>query len=541
MFPTLTDAQIARVSTCAIECRFGEHDVLYEPGDLDLPMYVVLEGVIEIIHPHERVEDAIALIGPREFTGEVNLLSDGRALVRARARTPVRAFKIEHARLHTLIQNDSELSDVLLRAFLLRRVALIETGQGDAIVIGSQSSAATTRLLAFLVQNIHPHRYLDVDRDPDVERLLGHFGVGIDDIPVLICRGERVLRHPSDAEAADCLGFNPTLAPETVHDLVICGAGPAGLASAVYAASEGLDVVIVESYAPGGQAATSSKIENYLGFPTGIAGGKLMASALAQAEKFGARLLVAKTVERLAAEERSYRLVLSGGASLRARTVILATGVEYRKLDVPGREQFEGVGIYYAATQVEAQRCPNDDVVVIGGANSAGQAASFLARTCRQVHMLVRGPNLSEHMSRYLVRRLEDTPNIFIHTRSRVTAFEGNHHLESITWHDDTTGADTRLSCRNVFSMAGADPQTDWLRDFVHVDPRGFIVTGPELSAADLVAAGWPRQRRPYLLETSRPGIFAVGDVRAAKIKRVASAVGEGSVCVQLVQQTLTE
>lgn len=541
MFPSLTDEQLARAAGCGTERRFATGEILYEPGDPDLPMFVVLEGVLEIVHPHDRLEDTVMFLGAHQFTGEVNLLSDGRALVRARAHTPLRVLQIEHARLHILIQTDPDLSDVLLRAFIARRVALIATGQGDAVVIGSQSSAATTCLLEFLVQNIHPHRYLDVDRDPDVQKLLDHFGVGVDDIPVLICRGERVLRRPSEAETADCLGFNPTLAPDTIHDLVIVGAGPAGLAAAVYAASEGLDVVVVEAHAPGGQAATSSKIENYLGFPMGISGPQLMASALAQAEKFGAKFLVAKTVERVDVEQRSYRLRLSGSACLRARSIILATGAQYRRLDVPGRDQFEGVGIYYAATQVEALRCGTDDVVVIGGANSAGQAASFLSRHCGHVHVLCRGPNLSEHMSRYLIRRIEETPNITVHPRTHVTAFEGNHRLESVTWRDDAAGTESRHAIRHVFSMAGADPQTEWLRGLVAIDSHGFIITGPDLTDENLHNTEWPRKRRPYLLETNRPGIFAVGDVRAAKIKRVASAVGEGSVCVQLVQQSLIE
>jgi thioredoxin reductase (NADPH) len=493
------------------------------------------------VHPRGSEEDIVTVHGPNEFTGEVNLLTDRRSLVRARAKGPLRVSSVAPEKFRWLIQTDPELSEIIMRAFILRRVGLLASGFGDAIVIGSRDSAATLRLQAFLVRNGHPYQYVDVDRDPDVQHLLDEFHVAVKDIPILICRGARVLRHPTDAEVADCLGFNTALAAEVVHDVVICGAGLGGLAAAVYGASEGLDVLVVEAGAPGGQAASSSKIENYLGFPTGISGQALAARAVAQAEKFGARLAVARGALRLHCEELPIRIELAGGESVRTRAVIIATGVEYRKLDVPDLARFEGVGVYYAATAIEAQRCNEEPIVIIGGANSAGQAATFLAGRSRHVHMLVRGPDLASTMSRYLIRRIEEAENITVHRRCRVVALDGGGHLEKITWHEDESGEDTTHSVRHLFSMTGASPNTRWLGGCVKVDANGFVLTGPDLVEDALKSVKWPLVRPPHLFETSRPRVFAVGDVRANSVKRVASAVGEGSVCIQLVHKVLSE
>ncbi len=340
---------------------------------------------------------------------------------------------------------------------------------------------------------------------------------------------------------AECLGFNAALEPGAVHDVVICGAGPGGLAAAVYGASEGLDVLVVEAASPGGQAASSSKIENYLGFPTGVSGQALAARALTQAEKFGARLVVARGALRLHCGEVPIRIELADGESVRARAVVIATGAEYRKLEVPELAKFEGAGVYYAATSVEAQRCTEDEVIVVGGGNSAGQAATYLARSSKHVHMLIRGPDLASSMSRYLIRRIEETPNITLQRRTSVIALAGNAHLEATTWRDEATGEQTTRPIRHLFSMAGARPNTDWLRGCVSTDAKGFVCTGTELTADMLKAQGWPLARAPYLFETSRPHVFAVGDVRANSVKRVASAVGEGSVCIQLVHKALAE
>jgi thioredoxin reductase (NADPH) len=416
----------------------------------------------------------------------------------------------------------------------------LSEGWGDAVVIGSRDSAATLRLQAFLIRNGQPYRWVDVDKDPDVESMLDQFHVDVGDIPILICRGERVLKNPSDAEVAECLGLNPTVEPSHVFDVVICGAGPGGLAAAVYAASEGLDVMIVEAGSPGGQAGTSSKIENYLGFPTGISGQALAARAVAQAEKFGALMSVARGAARLYCDETPMRIELDDNASLRARAVIVATGARYRRLAVPDLARFEGVGVYYAATGIEAQRCGREEVIVVGGGNSAGQAVTFLARTARHVHLLIRGSDLGASMSRYLVRRIEEEPNITLHTRTEITAMFGDEHLEEVAWRDEK-GVETRHRIRHVFSMTGAAPNTEWLRGCVALDREDFVLTGSDLGADVLARERWPLRRPPFLFETSRPRVFAVGDVRADSVKRVASAVGEGSVCVQLVHKVLAE
>jgi thioredoxin reductase (NADPH) len=541
MFPALDAAQVARAAAFGREQSFEAGAVVWEQGDGDVPFYVVLEGQLEVVHPHGAAEHAVTVHSAGEFTGEMNLLFGRRTLVRGRATTPLRTVRIEPLRFQALVQTDPELSEIVMRAFILRRMGLLSEGWGDALVIGSRDSAATLQLQAFLVRNGQPCQYVDVQRDPDVEAMLAKFHVGVQDIPILICRGERVLKHPTDAEVADCLGLNPAIEPAHVFDVVVCGAGPGGLAAAVYAASEGLDVMMVEASSPGGQAASSSKIENYLGFPTGVSGQALSARAVAQAEKFGARMAIARGAVRLHCDETPLRIELEGGESLRARAVIVATGVRYRKLELADLGRFENAGVYYAATYVEAQRCVSDEVVVVGGGNSAGQAATYLARSARHVHVLIRGPDLAATMSRYLIRRIEDTPNITLHRRTRLTAMHGGAHLEEVTWRDDASGADTRTAIRHVFTMTGAAPNADWLKGCVALDEKGFILTGPELPHAALADAGWPLTRQPFLFETSRPRVFAVGDVRANSVKRVASAVGEGSVCVQLVHKVLAE
>ena len=352
----------------------------------------------------------------------------------------------------------------------------------------------------------------------------------------MICRGEAVLKNPSNQEIADCLGFNERIDQRHLRDVVIVGAGPAGLAAAVYAASEGLDALVIEASSPGGQAGSSSRIENYLGFPTGISGQELAGRAYAQAQKFGADVMIAKGAAELTCERMPYGVRLDDGATIPARTVIIATGARYRKPSLANLEQFEGAGVYYSATFMEAQLCDGDEVIVVGGANSAGQAAVFLARTARRVHLLVRSNSLSESMSRYLIRRIEETPTIQLRTRTEIVALEGNGHLERVQWRDGT-GAVTSHDIKHVFLMTGAEANTGWLNGRVTLDEKGFIKTGPDLTQEDLAAAQWPLERSPYLLETSRPGVFAVGDVRCGNIKRVASAVGEGSIAISFVHR----
>jgi thioredoxin reductase (NADPH) len=358
-------------------------------------------------------------------------------------------------------------------------------------------------------------------------------------VPVLICRGDVVLRNPSNQQIADCLGFNDAIDRTHVRDLVIVGAGPAGLAAAVYGASEGLDVLVLESDLPGGQAGSSSRIENYLGFPTGISGLDLTGRAYAQAQKFGAQVMVAKGAVKLTCARPLYTVHLEDGARIDTRALIIASGAEYRKPALSNVSQFEGAGVYYAASRMESQLCANEEVVIVGGGNSAGQAAVFLAETAKRVHLLVRKDGLADTMSRYLVRRIEEHPAITLRTRTELVALEGDRHLDRVQWRDSRTGGVETQPIRHVFMMTGAVPNTSWLDGCLALDARGFIKTGPDLSAEDLTTAGWPLARQPYLLETSRPGTFAVGDVRGGNIKRVASAVGEGSIAVAFVHQLL--
>jgi thioredoxin reductase (NADPH) len=541
MFPSLDATQIARVAAFGSEQSFAAGALVWDQGDKGVPFYIVLEGELELFHPYGDIEQSITVHHAGQFTGEMALLVGRGSLVRARAKTDLRALRVEQARFRSLVQTDAEISDVVIRAFILRRMALLSEGWGDAVLIGSQDSAGTLQLQAFLVRCGQPYRYVDVDREPYVQATLDQFHVGIEDIPILICRGERVLRRATEAEVADCLGLNPPVEATRVFDVVVCGAGPGGLAAGVYAASEGLDVMVLEASTPGGQAGSSSKIENYLGFPTGVSGQALSARAVAQAEKFGASLNVACGATRLHCDETPIRIELAGGRSIRARAVVIASGAQYRKLDVPELARFEGTGVYYAATFVEAQRCGTDEVVVVGGGNSAGQAATYVARRAGRVHILVRGAGLAKTMSRYLVRRIEETPNITLHTRTRITALAGGEHLEKVTWRDDSTGQETQRPIRHVFCMAGAKPNAEWLQGCVALDDKGFVLTGTDLTPDVLAREAWPLARAPYLFETSQPGVFAIGDVRAGSVKRVASAVGEGSVCIQLVHKVLAE
>jgi thioredoxin reductase (NADPH) len=495
----------------------------------------VLEGEIEVLAPHGATEAIITVHGRHEFTGEVTLLTGRRALVRGLARTQTRVLRLEPAQFRSIVQTDAELSEIIMRAFILRRMGLFLESVSNVVVLGSRHSATTLRLQEFLTRNGYPHRYVDVDSEPEVQALLDDFHVHVADVPVLIC-GERVLRNPSNAEVAECLGLNGPIVSDSVLDVVIVGAGPAGLAAAVYAASEGLEVLVVEATAPGGQAGTSSKIENYLGFPTGISGQALAQRALIQAEKFGARLTIARSAVDLHCDRLPYRVELEGGETVSARAIVIATGAEYRKLEIPDLDRYEGVGVYYGASYIEAQRCTAEEVIVVGGGNSAGQAATFLSQTSQHVHVLIRGPSLAASMSRYLIRRIEDTPNITLHTNTRIVALSGSVSLEEVTW--ETDGVRTVAPIRHVFSMTGAKPNTDWLRGCLQLDDKGFVVTGVDLGVGNLVTGA---TRPSYQFETSLRNVFAVGDVRAGSVKRVASSVGEGSACVQVIHRAIAE
>ena len=540
-FPKLDAAQIARLLPFGKARSAAAGEVLFDQGDSARGVFVLIEGTVEIVDPTREGEIIVTVHEAGEFTGEVDVLSGRRSLVRGRARTAAKLLEIDPRDLRRIIQTDAELSEIFLRAFLLRRTHLIAHTSGDVLLVGSSHSADTLRLKGFLTRNGHPHAYIDVDRDPGVQETLDHFEIRLGDIPVLICRGQRVLRNPSNAEAADCLGFNVPIEAGTVYDLIVVGAGPAGLAAAVYAASEGLAVLVLEANAPGGQAGSSSRIENYLGFPTGISGQDLAGRAFIQAEKFGANVAIAQVATGLNCARKPFTVECAGGGLVQGRTVLVATGAQYRKLPVPNLAQFEGNGVYYGATQVEAQLCSGEEIVVVGGGNSAGQAAVFLSGRVKHVHMLVRSAGLADSMSRYLIRRIEDSPTITLRTHTQIVALEGTGSLERLTWSNSETGATEIREIRHLFSMTGASPNTAWLRDCLLLDEKRFVKTGADLSPEEVASAHWPLRRAPYLFETSWPGIFAVGDVRSSSVKRVASAVGEGSVAVQLIHKVLAE
>lgn len=539
-FPKLTSEQIERVAVHGRMRRVERGEVLVAAGKPAPKFFVVNTGSIEAVNLTSAVEATVTTFRAGQFTGEVTMLSGRRALVTLRVGEPGEVIEVDRDQLLALVQIDAELSEIFVRAFLLRRAQLIAGGYGDVVLVGSNHSSDTLRIKEFLTRNAHPHSCIDPDKDPEVQGLLDHFRFSMAEMPVLICRGQTVLRNPTNREIADCLGFNDSINQTKVRDVVIVGAGPSGLAAAVYAASEGLDVLVVESNAPGGQAGSSSWIENYLGFPSGISGQELTSRAYAQAQKFGAEVIIAEGATRLDCTRNAYTIEIENGPRVPAHTVIIATGAEYRKLPLDNITRFEGAGIYYGATFIESQLCEGEEVIVVGGGNSAGQAAVFLARTARMVHMLVRSKGLADTMSRYLVRRIEENPAIALRTCTEIAALEGNGHLERVQWRTDHNPVETH-DIQHVFVMTGAAPTTNWLNGCVTLDSQGFIKTGPDLSPDDLSAAKWPFARAPHLLETSRPGVFAVGDVRAGNIKRVASAVGEGSIAISFVHQALQE
>jgi thioredoxin reductase (NADPH) len=538
VFPTLTAAQLERIARHGRRRAVTANEVLAD-AERQPRVFVVVRGRLVAAQVGDRAR-VIRVSEPGQFTGEMSAVSGRRSLVRITALEEGEVIEVDRTQLLSLVQADAELSEILMRAFILRRVELIAQGLGDVVLVGSEHCAGTLRVREFLTRNGHPYTYVDLDRDPGVQELLDRFRVGVEDIPILICRGTTVLRDPSNHQIAECLGLNAPLDGTRVRDVLVVGAGPAGLAAAVYGASEGLDVVVLETEAPGGQAGSSSRIENYLGFPNGISGQSLASRAYTQAQKFGAQMIVASSARRLRCDGKTYVVETDDGSTLAARTIVIATGAAYRKLAVADLSRFEGVGVYYGATAMEAQLCRGEDAVVVGGGNSAGQAAVFLSQTCRRVHMLVRGDGLADTMSRYLIRRIETSGTIALRTRTEVVGVEGDGHLQRIVWrgrdHADTESVD----CAHLFVMTGADPTTRWLDGCVALDDRGFVKTGPDLSADDLAAGSWPLARAPYLLETSRPGIFAVGDVRFASMKRVASAVGEGSTAIAFVHRVLS-
>lgn len=542
-FPVLTEAQLTRLRRVGKLRKVEPGEILFQPGDSAVPFFVLLSGEMEIVQPGLAGELAVATHGPGEFTGEMTMISGQRCLVLGRVTAAGEFLEITGEGLRSIVATDAELSEIFMRAFILRRLSLIARGQGNLILMGSRHCASTLHLREFLARNAYPYTYVDLDTDKTSQELLDRFAVKISEVPVVICNAGLVLRNPTPQRLADCLGFNLSINQTQLRDLIIVGAGPSGLAAAVYAASEGLNALLIETEAPGGQAGSSSKIENYLGFPTGISGQELTARAIAQAQKFGAQMMIAHKAVQLKCDSRPYQIILDNGHALAARAIVISTGAQYKKPAIANLAQFEGQGVYYGATYMESQLCVAEDVVVVGGANSAGQAAVFLSQSARKVHMLVRSGSLSETMSRYLTQRITENPNIEMHYKTEIVGLEGGTHLDQVRWQDRMTGETSTHAIRHVFLMTGASPRTDWLKGCVALDDKGFILTGRDLETANGPVApfAWPLARSPQMLETTLPGVFAVGDVRSGNVKRVASAVGEGAVAIQLVHRSLAE
>jgi thioredoxin reductase (NADPH) len=538
VYPTLTPPQLARVAAHGRRRRVVEGEVLVHPGEKAARLFVVLAGQIEVVHPSP-AKDVVVAIGPGMFTGEATMLSGRRGLATIRAGERSEVIEVARDDILSLIQRDAELGGILMHEFTLRRVELIARDVSNLFLLGSADCRGTLRVREFLTRNGHPYTVLDLDHDAGARELLHRFDCTPADLPVVIRGGNLVLRNPSNRQIANALGFNDGIDQSRVRDIIIVGAGPAGLAAAVYGASEGLDVLIVESTAPGGQAGASSGIENYLGFPMGIAGAELASRATSQAQKFGAQLMIGSDARRIDCAATPYVLELEQEQRLRARTVIIGTGAEYRRLPITSLPRFDGAGVYYAATFMEAQLCVDKEVAVVGGGNSAGQAAVFLAQTARRVHLVIRSSSVADSMSRYLIGRIEGHPRIVMHLQTDVVSLEGNGHLECIGLREKRTGRTERHAIRHVFTMMGAVPNTSWLDGLLALDDKGFIKTGSDLSPQDLVSSAWPVARAPHALEASRPGIFAVGDVRSGSMKRVTSAAGDGSNAIAAVHQVL--
>jgi thioredoxin reductase (NADPH) len=538
-FPKLNQDQLASLGTCPLTSlgRYRDGEKLFETGQRDCTFFVIKSGEVEILDESGETPRSIVVLEPGQFTGEVGQLTGSPSLVSGIARGDCEAYGVSTDALRQLLNHHPDLSDVILQAFIARRHILRDSGAFKGLsVIGSRDSRDTFRVRDFLNKNHVPFTWLDLDADPQVKRLLGQFGVTEADTPVVSWGNKLLLRNPSNRQLAVTLGLLRPLGGEE-YDLVIVGAGPAGLAAAVYGASEGLKTVALEHSGPGGQAGRSMRIENYLGFPTGITGAELAERATVQAIKFGACLPVGVQVTGLTFDRARPLLHLEGGETVRARCLLIATGADYRKLGIEGCEQFEGCGVYYAATPLEAQMCRGSEVVVVGGGNSAGQAAVFLAGQVRKVYLAIRGDDLRKDMSEYLVERIEETPNIEVLKNTEVRRMIGDTHLGEVVLVNNKTGEARTMKTPAVFSFIGAAPRTEWLPPEIERDEKGFVRTGPSLGQSK----HWTGRRQPFPLETSRPGVFAAGDVRSGSVKRVASAVGEGAMAVQLVHEYMKE
>ena len=538
-FPRLGDEQVETLTRVGERRRTQPGEVLYAQGEPTSDFFVVLEGLVAIVEGFGDEEKVVGVHGPRRFLGELGLLAGQPAYVGAVVAEPGEVLVVPIKSLRQLVLGDPVLGDLILRAYLMRRSLLIKLGSGFRIV-GSCYSPDTKRLLEFAARNRLPHRFVDLDKDSQAEELLRQLGVAPEDTPVVVLREAEVLRNPDNAELARRLGLRRPEPDRGVYDLLVVGAGPAGLAAAVYGASDGLTVSAVEALATGGQAGTTSRIENYLGFPSGISGSELAERSVIQADKFGVRIAVPSGARSMQPHDGNYVVGLEDGAEVISRAVVIATGARYRRLAVPDIERFEGISVYYAATLHEARECRSEPLAVVGGGNSAGQAAVFLADTS-QVYLLVRGRDLTENMSRYLVDQVERHPSIEVLRCTEVRELGGRKTLEAVVVENNQTGELRKLPARALFVFIGASPHTAWLSGTVALDKDGFVLTGTDADKFRVEDVWRHVSRPPLVLETSRPGVFAAGDVRRGSIKRMASAVGEGAMAIRLVYEHLFE
>jgi thioredoxin reductase (NADPH) len=538
-FPRLSQPQIDALRRWGKVRPVARGDVLFKEGDRGFCFYVILEGAIEIIEQSRGTPHQVTVHEPGEFAGDVDTLSGRAALVTARATAAGEVLELTADALREAVEALPEVGEIVLKAFLTRRTLLLSEGFEGIKIIGSRFSPDAHRLRDFATRNAIPFTWLDLESDEQAETLLRQFGVPASATPVVIGREGRYLANPTVAELGHCAGLEAAIDPSELYDLIVVGGGPAGLGAAVYAASEGLDVLVVERVAAGGQAGTSSRIENYLGFPMGISGAELIRNAQLQTQKFGARITVPQTVERLGIDAGVRVITLADGTKIRGKCILVATGVEYRRLDVPRLSEFEGAGVYYAATETETKLCRNEEIVIVGAGNSAGQAIVALSRYAKRVHVVARARDLGRSMSRYLVDRVEQIDNVLIHRGAVVTALEGDGNLQAVRIRDDE-GVETRIETPALFLFIGADAHTAWLSGCVELDKKGFVLTGTSVTADAVRGDLWRAQgRTPFFLETSLPGVFAAGDVRSGSVKRCASAVGEGSMAVSFVHAYL--
>jgi thioredoxin reductase (NADPH) len=533
--PRLDDDQRARLRKLGRVRTVEPGEVLFAAGDESSDFFVIESGVVAIVEGYGDENRVIAVHGAHRFLGELSLIIGQRLYLTGVVRDAGEVIQIPLDRLREIADENQALTDLILSAFIARRSFLIDAETGIKL-IGSRFSPDSRRLRELLARNRMPHHWIDLDGDEEADALLSGLGVEPNQTPVAVTGAGEVLRNPSNAELGRAIGLGSAGSPPPLCDVVVVGAGPAGLAAALYAASEGLDVQGVDAVASGGQAGTSARIENYLGFPAGVSGDELTQRATVQAARFGARLNIPAGAVTLKSEPGRHEIELSNGETATGRSVIIATGAQYRRLDVPRLEEFEGGGVYYAATQTEAQLCADDPVVIVGGGNSAGQAAMFLSRGAANCRLLIRGGDLGKSMSRYLVDQIERNDSIEVVRHAQIVELDGERELENVTIADARSGERTRAAARALFVFIGASPHTEWLRGQLTTDRAGFLLTGRAVADNDLVEFNGDH---PLFLETSRPGIFAVGDVHSGSIKRVASAVGEGSMAVRLIHQRL--